>query len=60
MFATEKEDWTGKPTGNMDKSESQDAKDAWRAADAEEREIADEADKGIQPDDLNGFRFMHE
>ena len=51
VFATEKEDWTGKPTGNMDKSESQDAKDAWRAADAEEREIADEADKGIQPDE---------
>ena len=51
VFANEKEDWTVKPTGNMDESEFKDAKHAWRAADAEEREIAEEADKDIQPDE---------
>ena len=51
VVPNETEDWTGKPTGDMDESESQEAKDAWRAADAEEREMAEEADKGIEPGD---------
>ena len=49
VFASDELDWRHKPTADMSEVDREEAGSAWRAADAEDREDAEAADKGVEP-----------